>query len=214
VTSGFMVDDGRVRWLARRAGQLGFADLRGYLQARCDAGHSVPGLAGELGASEWTITQALATLGVALSPRPERLARQRRRYSEQRIAKRVAALGFIDVRAYLVDRLLEREWLLAEVAAELAADRRTVRRLMHQAGVTRGRRNGRQLAAGEPGRRVQSASWQARRAARLQELGFADLGSYLQRRHVEQGWPVKRMRAELGVGHNWLVAKLGQLGLR
>jgi hypothetical protein len=91
----------------------------------------------------------------------------------------VAELGFPNMRAYLADRLLEREWLLANVAAELSADRRTVRRLMHQAGVKRRRRTARQSASGERGRRVQSVSWQQRRAARLEALGFADLGGYL-----------------------------------
>jgi hypothetical protein len=76
---GFAVDNGRIRRLQRRAGHLGFHDLRSYLQARCDTGHRVPQLAQELGESEWTVTQALATLGVVLPPRPERLARQRRR---------------------------------------------------------------------------------------------------------------------------------------
>jgi len=56
-------------------------------------------------------------------------------------------------------------------------------------------------------------SWQVRRAARLEELGFADLAGYLQRRYVEQGWPIKRMRAELQVGRNWLVAQMARLGL-
>jgi hypothetical protein len=87
-------------------------------------------------------------------------------------AARVVELGFAEVRAYLEDRLIGREWLLAEVAAELSADRRTVRRLMQQAGVTRGRRTARQLAVGERGRRVQSVSWQQRRAARLEELAL------------------------------------------
>jgi AraC-like DNA-binding protein len=214
IGSGFVVDDGRVRRLEQQARHLGFYDLRSYLQSRCDAGHSVPGLAQELGESEWTVTKALTTLGVVLSPRPERLARQRRRYAEERIAERVAALGFAKVRAYLEDRLLEREWLLVEVAAELAADRRTVRRLMQQTGVRRDRRTARQLAVGERGRRVQSVSWQARRAARLEALGFADLGGYLQRRYLEQGWSIKRMRAELQVGRNWLVAQMARLGLQ
>jgi hypothetical protein len=209
-----VVDDGHTIRLEQRARALGYADLRGHLQARCDSGHSVPGLAHDLGVSEWTVTQALATLGIVLPPRPQRLARLRRRYAEQRIAARVATLGFADVQAYLKNRLLKREWLLADAAAELAADRRTVRQLMQQAGVTRARRTAKQLAVGERGRRVQSASWQDRRAARLQELGFADLGGYLQRRYQEQGWPVKRMRAELRVGYNWLVAQMGQLGLR
>jgi AraC-like DNA-binding protein len=214
VRGGFLVDDGHTRRLEQHARRCGYPDLRRYLQARCNTGYSVRGLAQELGVSEWTITQALATLGIVLPPRPERLAQQRRRYAEQRITKRVAALGFPDLRGYLADRLLKRQWLLGEVAAELAAHRRTVRRLMQQAGVRRDRRTARQLAAGDRGRRVQSVSWQQQRAARLQALGFADLAGYLQHRHVEQGWPVKRMRAELQVGHNWLVAQMAQLGLR
>jgi AraC-like DNA-binding protein len=209
-----VVDDGRVRRLERRAGHLGYADLRSFLQARCDSGHSVPRLAQELGVSEWTITQALATLGIVLPPRPQRLAQQRRRYAKERITKRVAALGFADVPVYLEDRLIEQERLLADVAAELAADRRTVRRLMQHAGVKRGRRTARQLAVGVRGRRVQSVSWQQRRAARLEELGFADLAGYLQRRYLEEGWSIKRMRAELQVGRNWLVAEMARLGLR
>jgi AraC-like DNA-binding protein len=214
IHGGFVVDDGRTRRLEHRARRLGFPDLRSYLQARCDIGHGVPRLARELGESEWTITQALTTLGVVLPPRPQRLALQRRRYAEQRIAARVTELGFVEVRAYLEDRLIDHQWLLVDVAAELAADRRTVRRLMQQAGVKRRRRTTRQLAVGERGRRVQAVSWQARRAARLAELGFADLAGYLQARYVEQRWPVKRMRAELGVGRNWLVDQMARLGLR
>jgi AraC-like DNA-binding protein len=211
---GFIVNDGRTRRLERHARGLGFADLRGFLQTRCDCGHSVSALAHELGVSEWTVTKALATLGITLPPRPERLARQRRRFAQERIATRVAALGFAAVGAYLEDRLLGREWLLVDVAAELAANRRTVRRLMQQTGVKRVRRTVRQRAVAERGRRVQSVSWQARRAARLAELGFADLAEYLQRRYLEQGWSIKRMRAELGVGRSWLVTQMGRLGIR
>jgi hypothetical protein len=61
---------------------------------------------------------------------------------------------------------------------------------------------------------VQAVSWQARRAGRLAELGFADLAAYLRARQVEQGWSVKRMRAELRVGRAWLVGELARLGLR
>jgi AraC-like DNA-binding protein len=134
IQGGFVVDDGRIRRLERRAGDLGFGDLRSYLQTRCDTGHSVPGLAQELGVSEWTITQALATTGVVLPPRPRRLALQRRRHAEERIGARVVELGFAEVRAYLADRIVQREWLLDDVAAELGAHRETVRRLMEQAG--------------------------------------------------------------------------------
>jgi hypothetical protein len=108
IQGGFVVDDGRVRRLQRRVGQLGFADLRGYLQTRCDAGLTIPQLAAELGVSQWTVKQALMQGGVKLPPRAERLARQRRHATDQRLTARAAELGFADVQAYLGDRLLAR----------------------------------------------------------------------------------------------------------
>jgi hypothetical protein len=211
---GFVVDGGRDRRLDERAQVLGFEDLRAYLQARCDTGFSVPGIAAELGVGDWQVQTALARVGVRLAPRPQRLAAQRRRYTEQRIGARVAALGFTEVRAYLVDRVVERGWLLVEVAAELAAHRLTVRRLLERHGIRRVRRTPAERVAAESGRRVQSVGWRSRRAARLAELGFQDLTGYLKARHVGQGWSIKRMRAELGVGRRWLVGELARLGLR
>jgi hypothetical protein len=87
---------------------LGFKDLRGYLQARCDAGANVPAIAAELGVRDWQVQTALTRLAVRLAPRPQRLAAQRRRYTEQRIAAHVAALGFADLEVYLVDRVVSR----------------------------------------------------------------------------------------------------------
>jgi hypothetical protein len=197
-----------------RARVLGFEDLGAYLQARCDAGASVPRIATELGVPDWQVQAALARLQVRLAPRPQRLAAQRRRYTEERIAACVAGLGFANVGAYLVDRVVDRGWLLAEVAAELAAHRVTVRRLLDCYGIRRVRRTPRERAPVDAGRRVQSVGWQGRRAARLAELGFADLAAYFKARHVEQGWAVKRIRAELGVGRRWLVGELARLGLR
>jgi hypothetical protein len=200
--------------LEERVTLLGFEDLRGYLQARCDADASVPGIATELGVGDWQVQAALTRSGVRLAPRPQRLAAQRRRHTEQRIAACVAGLGFADVGAYLADRVVQRGWLLAEVAAELGAHRLTVRRLLDRHGIRRVRRTPAERAAAKRGRRVQAVGWQARRAARLAELGFADLAAYLRARHVTQGWSVKRMRAELGVGRRWLVGELARLGLR
>jgi hypothetical protein len=214
LAGGFAVDGGRDRRLEGRAAALGFDDLRAYLQARCDAGHSVPRIATELGVGDWQVQAALARSGVRLASRSQRLAWQRRRYTEERIAARVIELGFADARAYLVDRVVEQAWLLADVAAELAAHRLTVRRLLDHYGIRRVRRTPRERVASESGRRVQSVGWQARRAARLAELGFADPAGYLKARHVEQGWSVKRMRAELRVGRRWLVGELARLGLR
>jgi hypothetical protein len=158
IQGGFVVDDGRSRRLEQQARRLGHPDLRSYLQSRCDAGYSVPALAEELGEGEWTVSQALATQRITLPARPEQLARQRRRFAQQRITKLVGELGFADVRAYLQDRLIRREWLLAEVADELGAHRDTVRRLMQQVGVQRVRRTAKQVAAGKRGHRVQSVA--------------------------------------------------------
>jgi transposase len=193
---------------------LGFESLRAYLQARCDSSYSIPQIATELGVGDWQVQAVLARSGVRLAPRTQRLAAQRRRHTEQRIAARVAALGFADVGGYLTDRVVQQGWLLAEVAAELGAHRLTVRRLLDRYGIRRVRRTPAERAAADAGRRVQGVSWQARRAARLAELGFEDLAGYLRARQVEQGWSVKRMRAELGVGRRWLVGELARLGLR
>jgi hypothetical protein len=173
-----------------------------------------PRIAGELGVSDWQVQAALSRLAVRLAHRRQRLAQQRRRHTEERIAAHVAQLGFTDVGAYLADRVVQRGWLLAEVAAELGAHRLTVRRLLHCHGIRRVRRTPSERAAAESGRRVQSLGWQARRAARLAELGFQDLVDYLGARRVEQGWSIKRMRAELRVGRRWLVGELARLGLR
>jgi hypothetical protein len=214
LAGGFVVDGGRDRRLQERASVLGFGDLRGYLQDRCDAGFSIPRMAVELGVPDWQVQAALSRQQVRLAPRPQRLAAQRRCYTEQRIAVRVAALGFADVGDYLADRVIQRGWLLADVAAELAAHRLTVRRLLDRYGIRRVRRTPAERAAADDGRRVQQESWQTRRAARLAELGFQDLAAYLRARHVEQGWSVKRMRAELRVGRRWLVGELRRLRLR
>lgn len=153
IQGGFVADDGRGRRMQRRAQRHGFGDLRSYLQACCDTGVSIPALAEQFGVNEWMVKQALHAQGVVLPARPERLARQRWRFSNQRIAGRVAELGFADVRAYLADRLLERGWLLADGAAELGAHRVTVRRLLDQHGIRRARRTAGELLRASGGRR-------------------------------------------------------------
>jgi hypothetical protein len=134
LSGGFRVNSGRDRRLEERVAALGFADLHGYLQTRCDTGHSIPQIATELGVGDWQVQAVLARSGVRLAPRTQRLAAQRRRHTEQRIAARVAELGFADVGDYLTDRVVQQAWLLAEVAAELGAHRLTVRRLLDRYG--------------------------------------------------------------------------------
>jgi hypothetical protein len=90
---GFAVDGGPARHLQERAGALGFNDLRAYLQARCDAGHGIPGIATELGVGDWQVQAALTRLQTRLAPLPERRAAHRRRHTEERIAARVLELA-------------------------------------------------------------------------------------------------------------------------
>jgi hypothetical protein len=89
----------------------------------------------------------------------------------------------------------------------------TVRRLLDQHGIHSDRRTTRDPTASERGRRVQAVSVAARRAARLAELGFADLEAYLWVRRLQQGWPIWRLRAELKVSRAWLTTQLDQLGI-
>jgi hypothetical protein len=211
IDGAFRVDGGRYRQLEHQAERLGFPDLQACLQALSDAGYSLPRLAKKLGTTQRLVSQALADLDVLLLSRRARLAQQRQRAAQERVVVRVAELGFVDVEAYLVDRVAERGWLLSAVVAELGASPVTVRRLLDQYGVRRSQRTTKEQVASARGRRVQKDGWQTRRAARLAELGFGDLASYLQVRYVGQGWSVGRMRAELGVGKAWLVAEMRRL---
>ena len=128
----------------------------------------------------------------------------------------MAELGLAGVRAYLVDRLVARAWTLAQLMEELGAAPTTVRRLLDQHGVRRVGPTRRQRAV--PGRglgpRAQAHVAQQRRQARLMELGFAGVDEYLRDRFVRRGWSVRRLSAELGVGHGWLDQQLQRLGLR
>src|SRR6266487_6097064 len=55
---GFAVHGGR-DWLLRDGARaLGFRDLRGCLQARCDGGYSIPRIATELGVRDWHVQAA------------------------------------------------------------------------------------------------------------------------------------------------------------
>lgn len=105
----------------------------------------------------WLVSRPLRELGVRLPARPERLAQQRRRAAEERIAARVMELGFADVRAYLVNRVVGRGWLVVDVVAELRAAPGTVRRLLQCHRVRRVRCTAGERAALARGRRVRRA---------------------------------------------------------
>ena len=172
IDGGFRLDRGRYRQLEQHARRLGFGDLRTCLQALSDAGYRVPRLADQLDTSHWLVSRALTDLGVRLQPRQERLTQQRQRAAEERVAARVAELGFGDVEVYLMDRVAERGWLLSAVVAELGAALVTVRRLLERYGVHRSQRTTGEQAASVRGRTTQARVWQALRTARLAELGL------------------------------------------
>jgi AraC-like DNA-binding protein len=216
----FRVDGGHHQQLDQQARRLGFAELQACLRALLDDGWSIPQLASHLDTTQAAIRRAIADHHLPQPPRRQQrarqqLARQRQRAAQQRAAARVARLGFPGVRAYLLDRLVTHAWTLAEVAAELGAARGTLRRLLDQHQVRRAAPTRRQRAAATAARGPrQQARAAQRHQARLAELGFAGLDDYLRDRFVGRGWPVRRLCAELGVGHGWLDQQLTRLGLR
>ena len=60
IMGGFRVDDGRYRYLDQQAKRLGFASLRGCLQALLDDGWSIPQLATHLDTTQPAIRRAMA----------------------------------------------------------------------------------------------------------------------------------------------------------
>jgi AraC-like DNA-binding protein len=216
ISGGFTVHDGRHRHLDQQARRLGFADLRACLQALLEDGWSVPQLAAHLDTTQPAVRRAITDHHISQPPRRQQLARQRQHAAQQRATARVAELGFESVRAYLVDRLVSRAWTLEEVAAELRAASRTLRRLLDHYQVQRMAPTRRQRAAATAARgpHKELREGQQRRQARLTKLGFATLEAYLQDRYVGAGCSVRRLCAELGVGHGWVDKQLSRLGLR
>jgi hypothetical protein len=194
----------------------GWASLTCAPACRRCCGWSIPRLATHLGATQPAIRRAIADHHLHQLPRRQQLARQRQHAAQQRAATRVAELGFGSVRAYLVDRLVAQAWTLAEMATELDAAASTLRRLLekHQVRRVAPTRRQRAAAAAASGPIKRARVVQQRCQARLAELGFAGLQAYLQDRYVAQSWSVRRLCAELGVGHSWLDQQLRRLGLR
>ncbi len=93
ISGGFTVDDGHHRHLDQQARRLGFADLRGCLQALLDDGWSIPQLATHLDTTQAVIRRAIADHQVRQLPRRQQLARQRQHTALQRAATRMAELG-------------------------------------------------------------------------------------------------------------------------
>jgi len=208
------VVDGQQRRLHDRVGALGFADLHGYLQARCQQQASLPRMASELATTTRAVRRLLDQAGIRRPPQPQLTALHRRRATDQRLTLRAAQLGFPTLTAYLADRLATRAWPLATVAAELGTSYWTLRRRLDHHQLRRAGQTTQQRAIGERGRQAQARACKARRAARLAELGFASLAAYLHARHVQQGWSIRRMRAELRVDRAWLADQMARLGPR
>jgi hypothetical protein len=137
LSGGFTVIDAQQRHLHDRVIALGFADVAGYLTARCQQQASLARLAGELATTTLVARRLLDHAG--LTPPLRRLiaARQRRRATDQHLAARAAQLGFPSLQAYLVDRVSQQGWKLSQVASELGIDRNTVRDRLDQHGLRR-----------------------------------------------------------------------------
>ncbi len=209
MNGSFAVLDRQQRRLRARAHALGFTDLHGYLVARCQQQASLTQLAGELDTTVLVVGRLLDHTGLQPPPPPTAAARQRRHTTDQQLTLRAAALGFASLQTYLADRVGQRAWPLARVARELGVHPATVGDRLARHGLRRrGPTAGHHRAA-----QRRAARWAATRQARLAELGFGDLTAYLHARHVQQGWSIRRMRAELRVDRAWLETGMDRLGI-
>jgi len=212
IKGGFTVIEPQQRRLHERAHTLGFPDLGGYLVARSQQDASLAQLASELDTTVDVAGRLLDQAGVRRAPRPARIAHQRRT-TDQHLTDRAAQLGFASLPAYLADRVVQQAWSLAQVASELGTNPRTVRDRLDRCGLRRTRQTPAQRAGSRRSAARNRARWQARRAGRLAALGFADLEGYLRVRRLEQGWPIRRMRAELRVDPARLQQQMSELGI-
>jgi hypothetical protein len=205
---------GRAAPLERPRRALGIADLHAFLATRCQHGDtSLPQLAEELGTTVAVLRRLLSEADIQRPPQHAG-AVKRRHTTDQRMTTRAAGLGFSTLKAYLADRVVDRGWPLAEVVGEFGVHARTVRSRLNTYGLRRQRPTPRQAAANRHAAKQRTARWQAQRAARLAALGFADIDAYLRARRAEQGWSVRRMRAELQVDRAWLTQHMDRLGLQ
>ncbi len=209
IKGGFTVVDRRQRRLHDRAHTLGFADLHGYLTARCQQQASLARLADELGTTTLVVGHLLDHAGLQPPPPSAAAAYKRRRATDQQLTRRAAELGFATLEAYLADRVATRAWPLLRLARELGVHPATVADRLDQHGLRRQR----PTAGHDRAATRRAARWAAERQARLAALGFADLEAYLRTRRVGQGWSVRRLRAELKVSRAWLEAGMGRLGI-
>jgi len=203
------VVDRQQRVLHARARTLGFADLASYLTARWQQQASLAQLGGELGTTSLVVRRLLDQAGLQSPPPPVAAARQRRRATDRQLTLRAAALGFTSLRAYLVDRVVQRAWPLRQLARELGVHPATVGDRLDRHGLHRQRPTAGHQRASER----RAAWWAAERQARLAGLGFADVEGYLRVRRAGQGRSVRRLRAELRVNRAWLEGELDRLGI-
>jgi len=218
LSGGFTVTDSQQqRHLQQQATRLGFTDLRACLQALLDQGWSVPQLATHLDTTQPVIRRAITDHHVRQPSRRQQLARQRQHAAQQRATARAIALGFPNVRVYLMDRLVTKAWTLKQVQGELGVAPATLRRLLDQHQVRRvaptrrqrrSRRRPRHAGAGGP-----AAPPGTTGRARLRNVEEY-VQEYVQDRYLTLSWSLRRLCAELGVGYDWLDQQLTQLGLR
>jgi hypothetical protein len=202
------------RLLEDCARALGFVDLAAFLADRyVDQERSLVAIADELGRTRAIVAGLRDGLRVGSHRGVRARGRSRQAGNEQAAATRAAALGFADVRGYLVDRFATQGWTLSEIAVELGVGERVVKRLRRALGVTRSRATPRMLAAARRGCACRAALAARRRQARLVELGFDDLAGYLGDRVGGRGWSQRRVVAELRVGKEWVRREAARLGL-
>ena len=125
---------------------------------------------------------------------------------QRRLHDRAHALGFADLKSYLVARC-QQDASLTQLAGELHTTIDVIRRLIDEAGIQRSPPKVRSA-------RQRRLTTDQRLAERAGELGFADLGAYLVDRVTRREWTLSQVASELGIHPDTVSDRLDRLGLR
>jgi len=110
-------------------------DLAAFLADRYVAQErSLLAIADELGTTPAVVTGPRDGLGVGSHLGVQARGRSRRAGSEQAAAARAVALGFDDVRGYLVDRFTTKGWTRSQISVELGVGDYVAKRLRRGLG--------------------------------------------------------------------------------
>lgn len=187
------------QWLHRTAeeaaAKLGHPDIGSLVRARVAAGASLASISREAGLHKDWLCRHLATVDPATAAAVAETELDPVRH-DARWLPSLQALGFADVRSYLVERHVVDRWTVHSIAREIGMSPGTVQSALDRHGVAR---------VPHAASRSRCAERAAAVAARF---GYADIGGYLDARRAA-GLSWRSIAAECGESATWLRRRAG-----